>query len=220
MTSEKPSPLLRRPSTEKERCSTNCGDTTVFCTVSTSGTCHSNNDGQEPCPRTHAESSRLSALSGQPPVLHHNGQDNLVQERVRKLHDFLHNNGQDNLIQALRHQRAATVDAAPVARSTSMSTARVFLCRSPQKKRARLSQTPCGGCGAVQVYDVCVSPYAPTMQHLGASSRRPRHPSPALMAGVTPGRVPVYTALKTHPANPRTEPVDLYRLHCDTCSST
>ena len=33
-------------------------------------------------------------------------------------------------------------------------------------------------------------------EHLGASSRRPRHPSPALMAGVTPGRVPVYTAQK------------------------
>ena len=35
-------------------------------------------------------------------------------------------------------------------------------------------------------------------EHLGASSRRPRHPFPALMAGETPGRVPVYTALKTH----------------------
>ena len=33
-------------------------------------------------------------------------------------------------------------------------------------------------------------------EHLGASSRRPRHPFPALMAGATPGRVPVYTALK------------------------
>ena len=33
-------------------------------------------------------------------------------------------------------------------------------------------------------------------EHLGASSRRPRHPFPALMAGETPGRVPVYTALK------------------------
>ena len=54
-------------------------------------------------------------------------------------------------------------------------------------------------------YGVCVSPYAPTTdapnwvaEHLGASSRRPRHPFPALMAGETPGRVPVYTALKTH----------------------
>ena len=32
-------------------------------------------------------------------------------------------------------------------------------------------------------------------ERLGASSRRPRHPFPALMAGETPGRVPVYTAL-------------------------
>ena len=31
---------------------------------------------------------------------------------------------------------------------------------------------------------------------LGASSRRPRHHFPALMAGVNPGRVPVYTVLK------------------------
>ena len=52
-------------------------------------------------------------------------------------------------------------------------------------------------------------------EHLGASSRRPRHPFPALMAGVTPGRVPVYTALKTHPINPRTTPVDLYRLQLE-----
>ena len=35
-------------------------------------------------------------------------------------------------------------------------------------------------------------------ERLGASSRRPRHPFPALMAGVSPGRVPVYTALKRH----------------------
>ena len=33
-------------------------------------------------------------------------------------------------------------------------------------------------------------------EHLGASSWRPRHPFPALMAGVSPGRVPVHTALK------------------------
>ena len=32
--------------------------------------------------------------------------------------------------------------------------------------------------------------------HLGASSRRPRHSFSALMAGVSPGRVPVHTALK------------------------
>ena len=33
-------------------------------------------------------------------------------------------------------------------------------------------------------------------ERLGASSRRPRHPFPAQMAGVNPGRVPVHTALK------------------------
>ena len=38
-------------------------------------------------------------------------------------------------------------------------------------------------------------------EHLGASSRRPRNPFPAQMAGVTPGRVPVYTAL-AHPVTP------------------
>ena len=39
-------------------------------------------------------------------------------------------------------------------------------------------------------------------ERLKASSRRPRHPFPALMAGETPGRAPVYTALKTHPVTP------------------
>ena len=34
-------------------------------------------------------------------------------------------------------------------------------------------------------------------EHLGESSRRPRHPFPALMTGVNPGRVPVHTAVKT-----------------------
>ena len=34
------------------------------------------------------------------------------------------------------------------------------------------------------------------VEHLGASSLCPRHPFPALMAGVNPGRVPVHTALK------------------------
>ena len=50
--------------------------------------------------------------------------------------------------------------------------------------------------------DMCVSPYTSismqlirVAEHLGASSRRPRHPFPALMAGVSPGRVPVHTAL-------------------------
>ena len=33
-------------------------------------------------------------------------------------------------------------------------------------------------------------------ERLGASSRRPHHPFPAQMAGVNPGHVPVYTALK------------------------
>ena len=36
-------------------------------------------------------------------------------------------------------------------------------------------------------------------EHLGASSRRPRHPFPALTAGEAPGRVPVYTAQKSLP---------------------
>ena len=33
-----------------------------------------------PCPRTRAETSQVSALSGHPPVLHNKGQDDLVQE--------------------------------------------------------------------------------------------------------------------------------------------
>ena len=55
------------------------------------------------------------------------------------------------------------------------------------------------------MYDVCVSPYAPTMHapNLGARSPeskfpRPRHPFPALMAGVNTGPVPVHRALPTH----------------------
>ena len=45
----------------------------------------------------------------------------------------------------------------------------------------------------------CLSRVMPTCtvaEHLGASSRRPRHPFSALMAGVNNGRVPVYKALK------------------------
>ena len=44
--------------------------------------------------------------------------------------------------------------------------------------------------------------YAPNWvaEHLGASSRRPRHPFTAQMAGATPGRVPVYTAQKLKPS--------------------
>ena len=40
------------------------------------------------------------------------------------------------------------------------------------------------------------------VERLGANSRRPRHPFPALMAGETPGRAPVYTALKTQHVTP------------------
>ena len=36
-------------------------------------------------------------------------------------------------------------------------------------------------------------------QNTWEQARRPRHPFPALMAGVNPGRVPVYTALPAHP---------------------
>ena len=43
-------------------------------------------------------------------------------------------------------------------------------------------------------------------EHLGASSRRPRHPFPALMAGVTHGRAPVYTALQPHHKTTTTTP--------------
>ena len=52
-------------------------------------------------------------------------------------------------------------------------------------------------------------------EHLGASSRRPRHPFPALMAGETPGRVPVYLALKKppHHAGNRTPGVKLQPSH-------
>ena len=62
----------------------------------------------------------------------------------------------------------------------------------------------CGGCGSDCVFHEGVCPatrtHAPNWvaEHLGASSRCPRQPFPALMAGETPGRVPVYTAL-THP---------------------
>ena len=36
-------------------------------------------------------------------------------------------------------------------------------------------------------------------ERLGASSRRPCHPFPALMAGANPGRVPACAALKKTP---------------------
>ena len=51
-------------------------------------------------------------------------------------------------------------------------------------------------------------------EHLGASSRRPRHPFPALMAGVNPGRVPVYTALKNHPITPRPATAENSAVFC------
>ena len=54
----------------------------------------------------------------------------------------------------------------------------------------------------------CLCRYDRTSMHLigwqntrESDSRRPRHPFPALMAGVTPGRVPVHTALKNRHAS-------------------
>ena len=78
----------------------------------------------------------------------------------------------------------------------------------------------CGGCGGGWWwwYGRCVDDVSLSIahhghatywvaEHLGASSRRPRHPFSALMAGEPPGRVPVYTALyKTHPVTPWTAP--------------
>ena len=66
----------------------------------------------------------------------------------------------------------------------------------------------CGVCGArdlengVSVQARFYMHLIRVAEHLGASSRRPRHPFPTLVAGETPGRVPVYTALKTHPVMP------------------
>ena len=45
-------------------------------------------------------------------------------------------------------------------------------------------------------------------ERLGASSRRPRHPFPALMAGVNPGPVPVHRALQAHP-----QPSEMHLRH-------
>ena len=51
-----------------------------------------------------------------------------------------------------------------------------------------------------------------------ASSRRPRHPLPGLMAGETPGRVPVYTALKNQtprrPTRARRQPCPKVSANC------
>ena len=46
-----------------------------------------------------------------------------------------------------RRRRCLRRHEAPDARSTSMSTARVFLCRSPKKKKGTLESDACGGCG-------------------------------------------------------------------------
>ena len=54
-------------------------------------------------------------------------------------------------------------------------------------------------------------------EHLGASCRRPRHPFPALMAGATHGRVPVYTAQKRDLIKPRTAPVEQHNRDTTTC---
>ena len=74
---------------------------------------------------------------------------------------------------------------------------------------------------------MCVSPYAPTTnapnwvaEHLGASSRRPRHPFSALMAGETPGRVPVYTALKRSASNSSTRHAPTQQGHRPPCQCT
>ena len=74
------------------------------------------------------------------------------------------------------------------------------------------------------MYDTCLCRYAPThapnwvAEHLGASSRRPRHPFSALMAGETPGRVPVYTALK-NPSRQTTKSQDLQLRRTPQCSA-
>ena len=81
-----------------------------------------------------------------------------------------------------------------------------------QKRATRNLSEPCGGCGGCGCggcgsdveHDTCLCRYEPSRlhligvaEHLRASSRRHRHPFPALMAGVNPGRVSVHTALKT-----------------------
>ena len=51
-------------------------------------------------------------------------------------------------------------------------------------------------------------------EHLGASSRRPRHPFPALMAGETTGRVPVYTAQRSLPITPENATAETSAVNC------
>ena len=72
-----------------------------------------------------------------------------------------------------------------------------------------------GGGGADVMYDTCLCRYAPT-HATNSGGRTPGSKLPE----ETPGRVPVYTALKSLPINQRTVPVELHRLHCDPCPST
>ena len=98
--------------------------------------------------------------------------------------------------------QAAALAASSVTRPTSMSTAQVREKKVDAKLTVNLGGGGGGGVvwcgvgtggwgggggggGADQVYDVCVSPYTPTMhapnwvaEHLGASSRRPPPPLP------------------------------------------
>ena len=105
--------------------------------------------------------------------------------------------------------------AVPVA---GVSTTEAIFLQETHNTVGTLEENGVGGGGGVVWCVVCVvqmiktrgslSCEAPEMQlirvaeHLGASSRRPRHPFPALMAGFSPGRVQGYTALKTHPVTP------------------
>ena len=81
-------------------------------------------------------------------------------------------------------------------------------CCRRRRRRGRGRRRRGGGGGTDQMLMTCLCRYATThapdwvAEHLGASSRRPRHPFPALMTGVTPGRVPVYTAQKSLPITP------------------
>ena len=67
----------------------------------------------------------------------------------------------------------------------------------------------------------CLSRVMPTMhliwvaEHLGASSRRPRHPFPALMAGGNPWPCTCVHGQKNQPINRRTAPVELQNRDID-----
>ena len=79
------------------------------------------------------------------------------------------------------------------------------------KERARLRQTAWVVVVVVVLTGerrTCLCRYDRTSRHLiqvavrlGASSRRPRHPFSALMAGVNPGPVPVHRAPQAHPSS-------------------